>query len=102
MGAVQYTACSPCDIEDACGTLARPVAEKKELALPNYRREITGGKIANERADRAADYPPFLSPEPLPPRRPVALLESQTCRCQIVDNLDNIGIAHIEGQMVRH
>src|SRR5215472_5858814 len=102
MGSIQQTACSPCDIDDARDTLARSVTEKKELALPNYRREIAGGEIGNEWTDRAAHHSLLLNPEPFPLRRPVTALKGQTCCCQTINDLDEIGITNIEGQMARN
>src|SRR6516164_3544354 len=99
---IQYTTCSAGDIDAACSTLARPVTEKKELALPRYRREIASGEKGNKRTDRPADYPLFFNSEPVPARRPVAALESLSRRCQLIDDFDDIGIADSECQMVGH
>jgi hypothetical protein len=78
------------------GPLARPITEEKELALPDYRREIPGREIGDKRTDRPADDPLFLNPEPVPLHGPVASLEGQICRRQIADDLHQIGIANVQ------
>ncbi len=101
MGPIQHTARPSGDVYDTRRPLARPVSKGKELALPSYRREITRREIGDEWTDGSGDYPLFVNAEPVPPRGPVASLEAQACRCQIVDDVDNISVANIESQMVR-
>jgi hypothetical protein len=101
MGPIQWTARPSGDVDDARGTLARPITKEKEFAFPDYRREIPGREIGDKRTNRPADYPLFLNPEPVPLCSPVASLEGQTCRRQTVDDLDQISIANVESQMAR-
>jgi hypothetical protein len=98
---MQQTARPSGDVDDARGPLARSITEEKQLALPDYRREITGREIGDEWTERPVYNPPFVNPEPVPPRSPVPALEGETCRRQIVDNLDYISIADVESQMGR-
>src|SRR5208282_1599525 len=101
MGAIQEPARTSGDVYEARRPLAKPIAEKKELALPNYWREIAGCEIGDERTDRPVHYPLFLNSEAVPPGSPVASLKGQTCRRQLVDDIGYIGVANVESQMVR-
>src|ERR1700739_4039442 len=62
---------------------------------------MPGGEISDEWTDRPADHPLFLNPEPAPQRGPVGFLEGQTCRGEIVDDLDDLGLAHAKSEMMR-
>src|SRR5208282_2647265 len=98
---MQQAARTPGDVDDASSPVSWPIAHEEELTLPDYRREITGREIGDERTNCANDDPLFFYPEPVPPCSPVASLEGQPCRRQIVDDLNYIGIADVEGQMAR-
>ena len=101
MGPIQQPTRPPGDVDQTRHPLARPIGQEKELWLPDYRRQITGRKIGDEGVERPADDPLFLNPEPVPLHSAVASLEGQTCRRQIVDDLDQISIANVESQMAR-
>src|SRR6516165_3598557 len=101
IGPIQKPARPPGNVDNARRPLGRPITEEKELALPDYWREITGCEIGDERTDRPVNYPLFLNSEPVPLHSHAASLEGQTCPRQIVDDLDYISIANVESQMVR-